>query len=167
MHEKFGCHSCNYLIPGCSGCSQVNWNSGIELDSTRLGVNKASFLTCDKCTGDERFVSINLSPTSNIPAPVNYAALPDNAVAKTPVKCASCQKKFDACSKCGTFGDSCTGCYQTHTLYTVPVPAPAAGEKAAQPVPATCYRCDYFMAGCLLCVNNFSCKMEKPRRLLY
>ena len=100
MHYRFGCHTCSYLIPGCTSCSQVKWNTGIGLDGNRLGTD-ASFLTCDNCKGDERFVSINLVDT---PDGVDFANLPDDAEVTTPVKCASCQRAFDGCSKCGTYG---------------------------------------------------------------
>ena len=37
MHETHGCHNCNYLLPGCTSCETVRWDTGIPLDSTRLG----------------------------------------------------------------------------------------------------------------------------------
>ena len=118
---------------------------------------------CTKCKGDERFVQLNLNPGINMPGinlnNPNITALPDNAAVTSPVKCSSCQKKFEGCSKCGTFGDACTGCYQTHTLYKPTVTPPAVAVES-------CYRCDYFMMDCLLCYDSESCKVEKPRRQL-
>ena len=86
---------------------------------------------CDNCKGDERFVYVDLNMSINMPgvnaASINYAALPDNAAVKanTKVKCKHCHDKFDGCSKCGVYGNSCTGCDLTHILHTPTVTPPA------------------------------------------
>ena len=118
MHPDHGCLPCAYQVPGCFSCSSVLWDTGIPLDSARLNGpgNAQAFLTCDKCEVDERFVRIELDPT--IPAPEGfdyaaptYASLPAAVGVSQPVKCSSCQKRFDGCSSCGTYGESCTQCY--------------------------------------------------------
>ena len=154
MHPAMGCVSCDYLIPGCSTCSEVNWNSGITLDWARMfgpDSGQEKYLSCANCEQDERFVEIELEAAF---ASENKAALPDKAKTTTPVKCESCSTRFDGCSSCGQFGDTCTKCYPTHVLEAV---------DADKKIP--CTRCDYFMSGCLTCWSRSSCNMTKPRRL--
>lgn len=80
MHAEYGCHSCNYLLPGCTSCSAVKWNTGIALDADRLGTD-TPFMTCNDCKGDERFVNINLDTSVKISgfdyAKADFTKLPD------------------------------------------------------------------------------------------
>ncbi len=125
MHSKHGCLPCSYMLPGCRTCSQVSWSSGIPLDADRLlgpGKGVAS-LTCNQCDEDNRFVRIDLDTSIPAPAGFNYTTavysnLPAGLSTKSAVKCSSCLKKYDGCSSCGTYGESCTNCYPTHTLHT-------------------------------------------------
>jgi len=75
MHANHGCLQCDYLVPGCSSCSQVAWNSGISLDTGRLAgpQGAAVYLSCNKCTTNDRFVKITLNPKIAVEG-FNYAA---------------------------------------------------------------------------------------------
>ena len=135
MHATAGCQECSYLAPGCKTCETVPWNTGIPL-------LQGGYLTCTSCQNNEMFVDIN---------PRNPAK---------PVKCTYCQAKFDGCSKCGTYGDTCTGCYPTH------VDALAGWNQNFSYQGPRCVRCDKYMYDCLTCFDKERCKTKKPRRLL-
>jgi len=119
LKEDFGCAKCQYLIPGCSSCSEVLWDSGIKLDTTRMyGLNKTNnYVTCNSCVVNERFVQINLD-AKTIPNAVSldYSNLPATVKTESPVKCENCAVRFDGCSSCGIFGEDCKQCYSTHVL---------------------------------------------------
>ena len=161
MDATHGCLTCQYMIQGCQSCSIVNWNSGLPLDTVRKygTLGGEEYLTCDSCSNDDRFVEINLNPAIAVAgfdytAAITSSDLPSAVETLTPVKCESCYASFDGCSKCGTFGDSCTGCQLTHTL----IESSTAGVYG-------CTRCDYFMSNCLTCYDQSTCRETKPRLL--
>ena len=97
------------------------------------------YLVCESCSNDDRFVEINLNSAIVVAgfdytAAISSTALPTGVETTEPVRCESCYSRYDGCSKCGTFGDSCTGCQLTHTL----IESATAGVFG-------CTRCDYFM----------------------
>lgn len=149
MHGDFGCDSCSYIIPGCFSCHEVGWNSGIPLDNLRLQGPDAdqSYLSCERCEVDQRFVSIQLDTSVAVDgfdySDVDYSALPNGVQTVSPVKCDSCLSQYDGCAACGTYGETCSMCLQTHALY----PEDTTGLEP-------CKRCDFFMNDCLLCNNR-------------
>ena len=132
-----GCVDCQYLIPGCRTCSHTaDTDTGFQLISERVFGTIGSvdtYVTCDICQSSARYVE---SPAGE------------------PVKCSACAERFDGCSSCGTYGDTCDQCYQTHVLEAV---------DADGLIP--CTRCDYFMFNCLTCFDKTECRSEKPRLL--
>ena len=145
MDANFGCLTCQYMVQGCKSCSIVNWNTGLPLDNVRKygpDTTNTEHLVCDSCTNDDRFVEINLNSAIDVTSDASFdyttaissTALPAEVETTEPIRCESCYSRYDGCSKCGTFGDSCTGCQLTHTLIT----------DAATSV-STCTRCDFFM----------------------
>ena len=155
MDATHGCLTCQYMIQGCKSCSIVGWNSGLPLDHVRKygpDTDRREYLACNSCTNDDRFVEINLNSAIEV-AGYDYTAtissldLPSGVETLTPVRCESCYANYDGCSKCGTFGDSCTGCQLTHTL----IESETAGVFG-------CERCDKFMYNCLTCYDQSSCR---------
>lgn len=142
MDATHGCLTCQYMIQGCTSCSIVNWNTGLQLDHVRKygpGTPNRDYLVCNSCNNDDRFVEINLDASIAVAgfdytAAITSTGLPNGVATTEPVRCESCYAKFDGCSKCGTFGGSCTGCQLTHTL----IESSTAGVFG-------CTRCDFFM----------------------
>lgn len=60
MDRDSGCLDCNYMIPGCTSCTQVSFNTQIPLDYERLTGPDSDplFLSCDACFENERYVKI-------------------------------------------------------------------------------------------------------------
>jgi len=117
MHPEHGCLSCQYMVPGCTSCSTVYWDSGIPLDNVRMSGPDSTcsqYLTCDSCRLTQRYVRLDLQTSIAIDGfdygSADFSNLPDTVKAQAPVKCESCLTAYDGCSSCGTYGDSCTNC---------------------------------------------------------
>ena len=156
MDYDSGCREGRYMLPGCFEFTEVYWDSGLKLDHLRMEGPDAweKYLSCNRCETDDRYVSIPFDSSVEIDTDVywwwdydnpDYVDIPDTVKTTSPVRCDSCQFRYDGCSSCGTFGESCLGCYSTHLL-----------EEVASGVP--CTRCSYWMARCISCTSSTSCR---------
>ena len=48
MTDK-GCRTCEYMIPGCTECDMVSYNTGLPLFGAATFIDENQYLSCFEC----------------------------------------------------------------------------------------------------------------------
>jgi hypothetical protein len=78
------------MIPGCTKCEAVSYDTGLPLYGTATFVQESSYLSCFEC---------------------QFARYVEEGRGDEPVKCSHCSQKWEGCSSCGLDGQICERCY--------------------------------------------------------
>ena len=94
---EFGCQTCEELIPGCEQCYRTASNTMIPLyEGANVGrYSRQYYIDCRKCPYHDYRQRANVSQN------------------KKP-ECVPCKNKWEGCGYCGTYGNRCTKCLESH-----------------------------------------------------